>query len=63
MRNRCEANPNCGELNTLETSIDCEHLRNRVLSALEKENKNGELPIKIEVSQDPGRFFTDYLHL
>lgn len=55
--NRCEANPNC-ELNTLETSIDCEHLRNRVLSAL---NKNGELPIKIEVSQDPGRFFLWFL--
>ena len=39
---------------TLNTSIDCEQLRQRVLAAFE--GKKEELPVQIKISDDPGRF-------
>lgn len=61
MMNCCEATPKTDENvpqqetigKILNTSIDCEQLRQQVLAAFEGK----ELPFKIEISDDPGRLF------
>ena len=58
LMNRCEAG-SMGQPTTLMTSLNCELLRTRVLKQVFDEEN---IPIQIEISNDPGRYLCGYIY-